>query len=83
MNRVFVMASLLLSCAVSTWAQAPVRPTLEELEQRAAILRPKPEEQKWLQIPWLVDVTEGMRLAKEEKRPIFLWATTDEPLDRC
>jgi len=83
MNRVFVSASLLLACAVSGWGQAPARPTLEEMEKRAAILRPRPEEQKWLQIPWLVDVTEGVRLAKQEKRPIFLWATTDEPLDRC
>ena len=83
MNRVYMSAGLLLACAVTGWAQPPARPTLEELEKRAAILRPKPEEQKWLQIPWLVDVTEGVRLAKEEKRPIFLWATTDEPLDRC
>jgi len=83
MKQVPVISGLLLACVAPCWAQAPTQPTLEELEKRAAILRPKPEEQKWLQIPWLVDLAEGMRLAKEENRPIFLWATTDEPLDRC
>jgi len=83
MNRVFVSASLLLSCAVPGWAQAPARPTLEDLTKKAAIIKPRPDELKWQHIPWLTDVAEAVRLAKQEQRPIFLWATTDEPLERC
>ena len=83
MNRVFVSASLLLVCAVTGWAQSPARPTLEDLTTKAAIIKPRPDELKWQHIPWLTDVAEAVRLAKQEQRPIFLWATTDEPLERC
>jgi hypothetical protein len=31
----------------------------------------------------LVDLPEAIRLAKEEGRPVLIWATDDEPLDRC
>jgi len=38
---------------------------------------------RWQQIPWLLDLAEGQRLAKAEGRPIFLWVTGDDPLERC
>jgi hypothetical protein len=42
-----------------------------------------PREPKWQRIPWLPDLNEGMRLAKEEKRPLLLWTSGDDPLERC
>ncbi len=36
MKRILISAGLLLACAVTGWAQSPARPTLEELEKRAA-----------------------------------------------
>jgi len=83
MKRVAVMTGLLLSGALSGWAETPERPTPQELEKKAAIIKPRPDELKWQHIPWLTDVAEAVRLAKQEQRPIFLWATTDEPLERC
>lgn len=83
MKRILVSASLLMVCAVAGWADSSERPTLEELTKKATVIKPRPDELKWQQIPWLVDVVEGVRLAKEENRPIFLWATTDDPLERC
>jgi len=83
MKRVPVMAGLLLASAVSGWAQSSPRPTLEDLTKKAGVIKPRPDELKWQKIPWVVDVVEGVRLAREEKRPIFLWATQDEPLERC
>ena len=32
---------------------------------------------------WLTDVDEGRRLAKEDKRPLFLWTVFGETLDEC
>jgi hypothetical protein len=69
-------------------AQAPAEPqralaTLEQLEKVAAVIRPRPEENKWQQIPWLTDVSEGRRLAKEENRPICLVVIFGELLDEC
>ena len=55
----------------------------QELARRAAVIRPAAAELKWQQIPWLLDLTEGLRLAREERRPIFLWVTGDDPLERC
>lgn len=42
-----------------------------------------PREPKWQRIPWLVDLNEGIKLAKEEKRPLLLWTSGDDPLERC
>ena len=42
-----------------------------------------PREPKWQRIPWLLDLDEGIRLAKEEKRPLLIWTSGDDPLERC
>jgi hypothetical protein len=42
-----------------------------------------PRSVKWLQIPWLLDLNEGIRLAKEERRPVLIWVSGDDPLERC
>ena len=69
-------------------AQAPAEtkkpsPSVAELTQLATVIRPSAEAKKWQQIPWLMDVNEGRRVAKEEKRPLFLWTVFGEPLDEC
>jgi hypothetical protein len=43
----------------------------------------KPDELKWQRIPWLDDLPEAVRQARAENRPILLWATVDDPLERC
>jgi hypothetical protein len=55
----------------------------QALANRAAAIKPAAEELRWQQIPWVMDLTEGQRLAKSEGRPIFLWVTGDDPLERC
>ena len=58
-------------------------PTAAELAKLAAVIKPAAAANKWQQIPWLTDVNEGRKLAKEEKRPLFLWTVFGEPLDEC
>jgi hypothetical protein len=58
-------------------------PSPAELAQLATVIKPSARANKWQQIPWLTDVTEGRRLAREEKRPLFLWTVFGEPLDEC
>jgi len=58
-------------------------PTGPELAKLAAVIKPSAAANKWQQIPWLMDVNEGRKLAKEEKRPLFLWTVFGEPLDEC
>ena len=69
-------------------AQAPSEakqpsPSAAELTQLAAVIKPSAKANQWQQIPWLTDVAEGRRLAKDEKRPLFLWTVFGEPLDEC
>ena len=75
---------LLATWAAVTWAEVPpARPRPGELVNRAAVIRPTADELKWQKIPWVTDLTEGLKLAQTEKRPIFLWVTGDDPLERC
>jgi len=47
------------------------------------VKEPLPGELKWQEIPWMLDLKEGIRLAKEEKRPVLLWVSGDDPLEKC
>jgi hypothetical protein len=43
-----------------------------------------PRPTKWRDaLPWLLDLDEGIRLAKQEQRPLLLWTSGDDPLERC
>jgi len=71
-----ITALLLAAGTVSGQAQE------EDLLRRAAVIKPRPEELKWQKIPWVLDLAEGQRVAQVERRPIFLWAIADAPLER-
>src|SRR4051812_37209607 len=42
-----------------------------------------PRAVKYREIPWLLDLEEGIRQAKREGRPLLLWTSGDDPLERC
>lgn len=81
MRAFFVSVGLLAACG-TLWGENPQRSDWA-LAKRATVIKPTPEELRWQQIPWVMDLTEGQRLAKAEGRPIFLWVTGDDPLERC
>jgi hypothetical protein len=47
------------------------------------VTTPLPGELRWRQIPWLLDLEEGIRRSKAENRPLLLFVSGDEPLGRC
>ena len=47
------------------------------------VTTPLPGELRWRQIPWLLDLEEGIRRANAENRPLLLFVSGDEPLGRC
>jgi hypothetical protein len=47
------------------------------------VTTPHPGELKWQQIPWLTDLQEGIREAKAERRPLLLFVSGDDPLEKC
>jgi hypothetical protein len=71
------------SVAAGVFFEAGQSPADQALAERAAAIKPVAEELRWQQIPWLTDLAEGQRLAQAERRPIFLWVTGDDPLERC
>ena len=61
--------------------QIPTPPhDLAEFSRLHAAIRPRPEEQRWREIPWEVDLWEARRRAAEENKPIFMWAMNGNPL---
>jgi hypothetical protein len=47
------------------------------------VLKPTAQELRYRQIPWMMDLDAAVKQAKKENRPLFIWATDDEPLERC
>ncbi len=54
--------------------------TQEQFETVATFIGASDEESKWQQIPWLPSLREGMQLANEKKKPLFVWAMNGDPL---
>jgi hypothetical protein len=80
--RAFVFSTTLLAACSTLWGDTPQRAD-QALARRAAAIKPVGEELRWQQIPWVTDLAEAQRLARDEGRPIFLWVTGDDPLERC
>ena len=57
--------------------------TPEQVARLVREIKPTPSELKWQQIPWLLDLSEGLRQARLEARPLLLWGSDDDPLERC
>src|SRR5688572_24337024 len=47
------------------------------------VTTPHPGELAWQRIPWLTDLAEAVRQAKAEGRPLVLFVSGDEPLEKC
>jgi hypothetical protein len=87
-----VLAPLIAATAGAVAAGADVpadrKPGADRLPADAArmygfVKTPHPGELKWQQIPWLTDLQEALREAKAERRPLLLFVSGDEPLEKC
>jgi len=57
---------------------SPILPqTFTELQ---ALIKAKPEELRWTQIPWELDLWQARRKASRVNRPLFLWTMDGYPL---
>jgi hypothetical protein len=55
----------------------------EPMEALIARIKPKPSEETWKMIPWLASLVDGQKMARELNRPMFVWISSEEPLERC
>jgi hypothetical protein len=83
MRTVVRFAGPLLALGTILGARAADGPSAEAQARRAALIKPAAAELRWRQIAWLIDLAEGQKRARAEGRPILLWVTGDDPLERC
>ena len=69
------MVLAVIGCAP---AADPVPP--DQFDKLRAVIKPRPAEQKWEQIPWLSDLWQARQLAAEQGKPILLWEMDGHPL---
>jgi hypothetical protein len=86
-NRVLRSLLTLLVLTGFAVAQPASRVDLENLSPltnlRYRIVHPDESELRWQRIPWLTDLDDAVRQAREEKRPLLIWTSGDDPLERC
>jgi hypothetical protein len=89
--------SALLSLGLVLFFAAPASPDVRPLSTNEDVARLPaaaarlygettlfPQPTKWRDaIPWLLDLDAGIRLAGAEKRPLLIWTSGDDPLERC
>ena len=92
-TRMVKLLALILASLVATSARADVR-SVSAKEDVARLPIPAarlyadttlfPQPTKWRDaIPWVLDLEEGVRLARDENRPLLIWVSGDDPLERC
>lgn len=52
----------------------------ENVGRLQSLIRPRPEETKWEEIPWQVDLWQARRKAAETGKPIVLWEMDGNPM---
>ena len=53
---------------------------LDALTDKIAAVLPVAEEERWLQIPWNLNLMQARTYASESKRPLFLWIMNGHPM---
>lgn len=63
--------------AAQTGADTPSR---AELDKWLAYVLPKPDELAWRKIPWRYELGTALVQAKQQDKPVLLWAMNGHPL---
>ena len=72
------MIAGLLALACMTQAREELGDaTFEKLRD---YIRPRPDELKWKEIPWLTTFADGVKSADAADKPLLLWAMNGHPL---
>jgi hypothetical protein len=50
------------------------------LDRKVASVLPRPDEERWLQIPWRLNLMQARADAQAAGKPLFLWIMNGHPL---
>ena len=72
---------LILSATILILGLAPQQ-TLKpgDIEALKTLIKPRAEETKWEEIPWLVDLWDARKKSAQEGKPIMLWEMDGNPM---
>ena len=54
--------------------------TVERIAELQTLIKPRPEETRWEQIPWQVDLWDARKKSVREGKPIMLWEMDGNPM---
>ncbi|HEX7900130.1 MAG TPA: hypothetical protein VF950_20345 [Planctomycetota bacterium] len=54
--------------------------SVERIPALQTLIKPRPAETRWEEIPWQVDVWDARRKAAREGKPIMLWEMDGNPM---
>lgn len=77
------LAFLCFALNASLWAGEQATVNSQTITGRLDAMRQSGALIKWQEVPWILDLKEGIRQSRDEKRPMFLWVSGDDPLERC
>lgn len=77
MRRVAALLALVVVVPMSRAAD-PIKP--EQFQKLHALIKPGPQEEKWMQIPWMTSLWDARKKAAAEGKPILLWEMDGNPL---
>jgi hypothetical protein len=72
---------LILSAAIFILGSAPqqaLRPA--DIDALKTLIKPRAEETRWEEIPWMVDLWDARKKAAQEGKPIMLWEMDGNPM---
>ena len=81
LNRAAALAAAAALMGTAWAEQSSTAPgmTAADFEKLHKEVRP-PREELWRTIPWKISLLEGRDAAAKEKKPIFVWIASGEPL---
>ena len=75
--------ALVLIVAASLRGSAQAKPkagATGTLAARIASVLPTPQEERWLEVPWRLDLVQARAEAQRSGKPLFLWINEGHPL---
>lgn len=55
-------------------------PRVSDVDSLKTLIKPRAEETRWEEIPWMVDLWEARRKAAETGKPLMLWEMDGNPM---
>jgi hypothetical protein len=77
-TRLLLAFPVWLGFIFSLPAAEPIKP--EQFGKLHALIKPRNDEEKWLQVPWLTSLWDARQKAAREGKPILIWEMDGHPL---